>query len=66
MIRQEIKEGEMRIKTESDPLKCANYLKIKITKLKWPKVMIKAIGRAIPVLLEAVKIFEDDIIGYRV
>lgn len=56
----------MRIKTESDPLKCANYLKIKITKLKWPKVMIKAIGRAIPVLLEAVKIFEDDIIGYRV
>mmetsp|Transcript_16633 Transcript_16633/g.15938 ORF Transcript_16633/g.15938 Transcript_16633/m.15938 type:complete len:83 (+) Transcript_16633:1116-1364(+) len=44
--RDELQDGEMRVKAEGDVKKSTGYLYYVLVKLGWPKIQVRSIGRA--------------------
>ncbi len=62
--REELRDGEMRIRKESDVRKSVGYLFFVMKKLKWPQIQVRAIGPAIDTLNRILQEFKTTIKGY--
>ena len=62
--REDLRDGEMRIRTESDVRKSVGYLFFVMKKLKWPQIQVRAIGPAIATMNKILEEFKNTIKGY--
>jgi len=62
--REELRDGEMRIRVDSDQRKSVGYLFFVLKKLKWPQVQVKAVGEAIRTMHGILEEFRNTLKGY--